>query len=210
VRTRSWTVALVLFDEVELLDFAGAVQALSQCGRQWNWRPFRIVPVAARAGSIATRNQLKVEVATDFASCPKPEILLVPGGYGARPASEDPSVVEFVRTHAAGCDLIAAAGHGVLVLACAGLLDGIEIAAPREIAAPLAEHAPGAKPDFDRRLVDAGRILSAQGGAASIDLGLSIVGRLLGKKQAQGVAQALGYQPDESERLRVDILPPAR
>jgi transcriptional regulator GlxA family with amidase domain len=209
VRTRSFTVALVLFDEVELLDFAGALQALTQCGRQWNWRPFKIVPVAARAGTVATRNQLRVEVVSDFASCPPPEVVLIPGGY-ARPASEDAPLVEFVASCARTSELITAVGHGVLVLARAGLADGLEIAAPRELSQPLTECAPSAKLDFERRLVDAGRIITAQGGAASIDLGLAIVSRLLGKKQALGVAQALGHELYEHETLRVDILPPTR
>jgi transcriptional regulator GlxA family with amidase domain len=210
VRTRSWTVVLLVFDEVELLDVAGSVQALSQCGRNWNWRPFKIVVVAKRAGLVSTRNQLRIEATHDFASAPEPEVLLLPGGYGARPASEDQELIDFVRERGANAELVAGLGHGTLVLARAGFLDGVEVAAQREVAELLGEVAPSARPDPTRRLVDSGRVLSAQSGAASIDLGLAIIARLLGKKQALAVSAQLGHETHEPEKLRIDILPPTK
>lgn len=208
MRTRSWTVELVLFDEVELVDVAGAVQALTLAGRQWNWRPFKIVPVAAARGSVATRNQLRLEASEDFVSCPATEIVLVPGGYGARAAADDERTVAHVRERAAAATLCTAVGQGVLLLARAGVIGDAEVALSRELAPALLEIAPAARVDTRRRVVESGRLLTAPGGTTSIDLGLSIVARLCGKKQALGVAQELRYELPEQEQLRVDILPP--
>jgi transcriptional regulator GlxA family with amidase domain len=203
-------VALVLFDEVELLDVAGVVQPLSQAGRQWNWRPFRILPVAGASGAITTRNQLRLEAPLDLESCPAPEILIVPGGYGARRASEESKVVDFVREHAERAELTAAIGHGVLVLARAGLLEGLEVAATPDVGALLAALAPSARPIAERRVVEAGPILTSHSGTASIDLGLAIVGRLLGEKSARAVAAQLGHDHADRHELRIDIpeIPP--
>jgi transcriptional regulator GlxA family with amidase domain len=205
MRTRSWKVALLLFDEVELLDFAGAAQVLTVAGRQWNWRPFKLLPVAGRAGSVATRSGL--DVSTAAAADVSAEILLVPGGYGARRAAEDRQFVELVHSLAERADLVAAVGYGVLLLAAAGLIGESEVAARGEIAELLGS---GVRCDPSRRVIDAGRILTAQGGAASIDLGLAIVSRLLGNKQALAVASALGYDWPEQAPLRVEVIVPEK
>lgn len=207
MRTRSFTVALILFDEVELLDVAGVVQALSLCGRQWNWRPFKIVPVAAKIGPIATRNQLSLAASHDLSSCPAPELILVPGGYGARVASDDGPIVEFVRQHAPAAQIAAAIGQGALVLARAGLLQGAEVAASNDVGALLSAIAPDVRCDPLRPVCESGRVLTARSGAASIDLGLAIIARLLGKKPALAVANELGHTAWQSERLEIEILP---
>jgi transcriptional regulator GlxA family with amidase domain len=210
VRTRSFTVAFLLFDEVELLDVAGAIQALSQAGRQWNWRPFKVVTVAAKAGSLSTRSQLRIEAATDLASCPEAEIVLVPGGYGARAASEDAATVGFVRERGARAELVGALGQGTLVLARAGLLDGLEVSAAPELGGLLTEAAPDARLDFERRVIEAGKLITAQSGVPSIELGLRVIQRLLGEKLARAAAAALGHEMAEGAPLRVEILPPQR
>jgi transcriptional regulator GlxA family with amidase domain len=206
VRTRSWTVALVLFDELDLLDVSGCVQALSQAGRQWNWRPFKIVPVAAKSGVVSTRSQVRLEATADFASCPDTEIVIVPGGYGALAASEDSALVAFVQERARRADLVASVGHGALVLARACLLDGLEVASTPELGTLITQLAPSTRCDASRRVVEAGKIVTAQSGTPSIELGLVLIRRLLGPKQAQAVATALGHE--STERVRIDILPP--
>jgi transcriptional regulator GlxA family with amidase domain len=198
-------VALVLFDELELLDVAGVLQALSQAGRQWNWRPFKIVTVAARAGMVSTRSQLRIEATTDFAGCPEPELVIVPGGYGARTASDDAAIVDFVRARAPRAELTAALGHGLLLLARAGLLDGQEVAASLELGALLAEAAPSARLAAEQPVVESGKLVTAHSGAPSIELGLCIIRRLLGPKQASAVAAALAHESGAAVRL--EILP---
>src|SRR5262245_33301471 len=121
MRTSSRVVSLLLFDEVELLDVSGPLGVLTTAGRQWNWRPFKIQTVAARSGMIETRSQVRLESEATFDSCAAAEILIVPGGYGARRALDDVSTIDWVRNTGEKAMHCLGIGNGILVLAKAGL-----------------------------------------------------------------------------------------
>ncbi|MET0411294.1 MAG: hypothetical protein ABW217_08350, partial [Polyangiaceae bacterium] len=110
MRTSSRDFVIVLFDEVELLDVAGVMQVASAAGRHWNWRPFRLLPAALQKGPIATRSQLRLEASVALADHPEPELLFVPGGYGARRAAADRELVAWVARAAARAELVCALG----------------------------------------------------------------------------------------------------
>ncbi|MCA9592415.1 MAG: DJ-1/PfpI family protein [Myxococcales bacterium] len=210
MRTSARNVTLVLFDEVEALDFAAVLQVLTQAGRHWNWRPFKIDTVGAARGAIRSVSQLGIAVDHDRDGCPEGELLVIPGGYGARRAADDARWVDFARERGSRAELVLTLGWGALLAARAGLADGLEIAAPKEAAAAMAEAAPGARVLTDVRAHSADKLVSGQSGAASLDVGLLALSRVLGEKQALAVAQALGHEWSGSapERFRIDILPP--
>lgn len=193
MRTSSRPVALVVFDEVELLDVTGPLAVLTEAGRQYNWRAFRIHVVATRTGLVHTRSQLRLEATHDLSSCPPAEILMVPGGYGARKAAQDHRIVEWIAERAASAEIVASVGLGALVLAHARLLDGQDVAVTAANAELLTEAAPAARPATERDVVRSGKVLSASTTFSGIDLGLELVSATLGEKQAAGAAQRLGY-----------------
>src|SRR5689334_18507838 len=131
MRTSSRSVALLLFDEVELLDVGALLGVLTTAGRQWNFRPFKVHAVSAQPGLVETRSQIRLESDGSFDSCEEPEILLVPGGYGARRALADESTIAWLRRAGAGAERCCGIGNGVLLLAKAGVCDGLEVAANR-------------------------------------------------------------------------------
>jgi transcriptional regulator GlxA family with amidase domain len=203
MRTSARNVAIVLFDEVELLDFAGPVQVLTLAGRQWNFRPFKIFPVASARSLIVTRNQVRIEAPYNFHDCPPPELLLVPGGYGARRALKDTALVRWLAETAAKTEFIGAIGYGVLLLAKAGLLADRKVAVPNDVAELFLELAPSAVAIAETPLVSDKNLWTANASAAGIDLGLAIVERTLGKKHALGVSNKLGYAWNEAAQAEV-------
>ncbi len=210
MQTRSRSVAVLLFDEVELLDVAGPLEVLSVAGRVWNWRPFKVWTLATRAGNIETRSQLCIQAAHALDELPAPELVVVPGGYGARRALDDALVVDWLRGAGQSAELVVGVGSGVLLLAKAGLVDGADVALPRDAIPLLGELAPTARALPDARTASSGRVLTAAGSAAGIDVALAAVARLLGAKLALGVATQLGHawHPDAGapEPLRVEIV----
>lgn len=206
MRTSSRTVALLLFDEVELLDVAGVLSVLTSAGRQWNWRPFKVHSVSARQGLVHTRSQIRIESEGTLDTCDKPELLVVPGGYGARRALEDAALVAWLRGAGTAAETIFAIGNGVLLLAKAGLCDGLEVAATRETSESLAELAPTARRNGTARFVESGKLLTTPNSHGAIEAALHVVARILGKKQAQAVASALGIAWLESEPGGVEIV----
>lgn len=194
MRTSSRSFAVVLFDEVDLLDVASLMHVTSVAGRHYNWRPFRLLTVAREAGLLETRGQLRIEAKHSFADCPVPELLFVPGGYGARRAAEDPACVAWCRQAAAGAVLTVAIGAGCAVLGAAGLLDGATIAASSEVRAWLSSGLPHTTFDESAPIVSSlgGKLLTAAGSGHGTELALTVVEHQLGRRLANTVRTQLG------------------
>jgi transcriptional regulator GlxA family with amidase domain len=197
MQTRSRNVALLLFDEVELLDVAAPLSVLSQAGRHWNWRPFKIFTVAERAGAVSTRSQIAVVAEHELSACPAPEIVIVPGGYGARRALASAATLSWLAATKATATTIATLGNGLLLLAKSGLLAGAKVPARTELAAELSELEPSLTIEAvgassSDTLLESGAIVAGSGSGGALELALRIVARTLGPKLANGTAQGLG------------------
>jgi transcriptional regulator GlxA family with amidase domain len=206
MRTKPYATAIALFDEVELLDVTGPVSVLSSAGRQWNFQPFKIDLVAAVAGPVTTRSTLMLHATHSWASHTGTECLLIPGGYGARRAGEDEQLVEWIRRSAQTAELVGAIGNGVWLLAKAGLLDQVQVAASVELSAELVALCPSAQPNTREAVCSSGKFLSARASALSLDLSCEIVSRCFGKKLASGLSASLGIDWS-GELSALDIVP---
>jgi transcriptional regulator GlxA family with amidase domain len=195
MRTSSRSLAIVLFDEVALLDVAAPLEVLTTAGRSWNFRPFKVHAVAARPGRLKTPSQLELEARVSFDELPAPEMVLVPGGYGARRALGDDAVLRYLATAAAGATHLFGVGNGALLLGKAGLLGTATVSVAADTVPLLHEVAPEARPDVDARFCKDGRIVTAATPGGAVDAALKIVQELLGRKQALAVAAALGATP---------------
>ena len=206
MRTKPYAAAIALFNEVELLDVAGPISVLSGAGRQWNFQPFKLDLVASRPGPISTRSALRLEATHAAATHSGCECLIIPGGYGARHAQEDPEFLAWLRRAASTAEIVAAIGNGVWLLAEAGLLGEEEIAASPDLAAEIRVLCPGARPNSRDALCASGKFLSARKSALGLDLSCEIVARCFGKKLASSLSAELGI--DWSGELgALDIVP---
>ena len=96
MRTKPYQTAIALFDEVELLDVTGPVSVLSSAGRHWNFQPFKIDLVASSVGPVVTRSALRLHATHSTAAHSGAECLIIPGGYGARRASDCEPMLDWV------------------------------------------------------------------------------------------------------------------
>jgi transcriptional regulator GlxA family with amidase domain len=206
MRTRPYRLAIIAFDEMDLLDVAGPLEVFSSAGRKWNWRAIKAELISSTPGARGTRAQLQVGPAQALESCAEPELLLIPGGYGARLALEDATLIEYLGRVRDGLTLTLSVGLGTLLAARAGLLRGAEVAAIGALADELRGLDPSIIPRSDSRILAAPRCITAAQSGSAIDLGLEAVARLLGKSQATGTARELGY-PWGTETVAVEILP---
>lgn len=193
MRTRPYRLAVIAFDEMDLLDIAGPLEIFSTAGRKWNWRAIKAELVSTRATAHGTRAQLQVGPAAPFSSCPDPELVLIPGGYGARLALEDPTLLDYLTRVRDGLTLTLAIGLGTLLAARAGLLQNAEVATTQALQDELISLDASITPRIETRAVTSTRAITVAQSGAALDLGLEVVARLLGKKQASGTAQDLGY-----------------
>ena len=206
MRTKPYTTAIALFDEVELLDVTGPVSVLSSAGRQWNFQPFKIDLVASSIGPVTTRSALTLQATHDWSQHSGAECLLIPGGYGALRAADDERLLAWLRRTAAQAELVGAIGNGVWLLAKAGLLDQVQVAASVELSTEISALCPSAQPNSREALCSSGKFLSARASALSLDLSCEIVSRCFGKKLASGLSAALGIDWS-GELSALDIIP---
>src|SRR5688572_5733811 len=119
-------VAILIFDEVEVLDFAGPYEVFAVTRQHDEVKPFNVYLVAEKPGPVAARNGFSVNPHYTIHDCPKPDILLVPGGRGTRKIMHEPVMTEWVRQQNNTTELTLSVCTGALVLATAGVLDGLE------------------------------------------------------------------------------------
>src|SRR5215218_10422264 len=93
-------VAILIFDEVDVLDLCGAFEVIGETGYKDSIEPFNVYTVAEEAGPVIARNGLSINPAYTIADCPRPDILVVPGGLGTRKEMDNPVLREWIEDHA--------------------------------------------------------------------------------------------------------------
>lgn len=187
------TLAILLFDEVEVLDFCGPFEVFSVANRFTDSPAFTVLTVAEKAGPIRTRGGLSVNPHHRLADFPQPELLLVPGGQGTRQEMHNAALIDWIRQTASKSELVLSVCTGALLLARAGLLDGLQATTHHGAIDLLRRTAPETVVHADRRFVDNGRVICSAGIAAGIDMSLHVVGRLLGPEVAAKTAKQMEY-----------------
>jgi len=125
-------VGILLFDGVEVLDFAGPFEVFSrtrlvpgmESRRSDATAPFRVFTGARKAEPVAATGDLQLTPRYSFHTAPPIDLLVVPGGYGARALLSDTETLDWIRTTAATARKVTSVYTGSLLLAQAGLLDG--------------------------------------------------------------------------------------
>ena len=186
--------AILIFDEVEVLDFAGPFEVFSVTGRRRNLEPFDVFTVAERLAPVAARNGLSVNPRYSFENCPPPEILVVPGGFGTRREMKNPMMLEWISRVAPACELVLSVCTGALVLGAAGLLDQRNATTHFMAFDELRAVAPHASVHEGHRIVDNGNLILSAGVSAGIDMSLHVVARLLGADVARETARYMEYE----------------
>ena len=188
-------VAILLFDEIEVLDFAGPFEVFAVTDELSNHQRFRVVTVAPEQRAIRARNGLSVNPDHALADCPRPDILIVPGGFGTRALLNNQPVLDWIKAIHTTAEIVASVCTGSIVLGRAGLLDGLKATTHHECFELLRTHAPRTTIVETDRFLDNGRILTAAGISAGIDMSLHLVARLHGAAVAEKTARYMEYHP---------------
>jgi transcriptional regulator GlxA family with amidase domain len=187
-------VAILLFPEVEVLDFAGPFEVFAVTDELRGYDTFNVFTVAETFAPLRARNGLTVVPDHTLASCPPPHVLIIPGGFGTRRVVTRPHLLDWVRQHAASAEIVLSVCTGSIVLGRAGLLDGLRATTHHECFDLLRAAAPRAEVVETARFLDNGKVLTAAGISAGIDCSLHVVERLLGAEAATATARYMEYR----------------
>lgn len=191
--TQPRNVAILIFDDVEVLDFCGPFEVFAVTGRTQEVPPFNVYTVAETLAPVTTRGGMSVNPRYSIADCPPPDILVVPGGYGTRRAMHNEALLAWIQRVAQQGEIVASVCTGSLVLGAAGLLDGLRATTHHSAFGLLREAAPTAQVLEDARFVDNGAVITSAGISAGIDMALHLVARLLGEETARETARYMEY-----------------
>jgi len=193
-------VAILIFPNVEVLDFAGPFEVFSRTRTVAGTAsrlddasaPFNVFTVAESAAPLKAVGGLTVTPDHAFDDCPRVDLLLVPGGMGTRPLLEHAPLLEWIQRTAAAAQLVTSVCTGSLLLAKAGLLAGRRATTHWGALDVLATLGEGITVERDCRYVDDGVITSA-GVSAGIDMSFHVVERLCGVDIANETAHYIDY-----------------
>ena len=200
-------VAIFIFNDVEVLDFAGPFEVFAVTDDLAGHTLFNTYTVAELPGAVRARNGLRVVPDHTFESAPKPDIIVIPGGFGTRPLLNRPVILEWVRQQSRQAQYTVSVCTGALLLAKAGLLDGLQVTTHHLRLDLLRELAPAATVHADRRFLDNGNILTSAGISAGIDVSLHLVARLCGKETAEKTAAHMEYSWADDGGVRTTLNP---
>jgi transcriptional regulator GlxA family with amidase domain len=188
-RDPAMQIAIVLYPGLTALDAVGPYEVL------------RLLPdaevrfVGAAPGPVATDSGvLFLGVTHSYAETPNPDIVLVPGS-GPRTATTmaDPQLTDWLRQVHQTTRWTTSVCTGSMILAAAGILDGLPATTHWNVQSALA--AMGAKAQPGERIVRAGKVATAAGVSAGIDLGLWLAGEVAGRERAETIQLYIEYDP---------------
>jgi transcriptional regulator GlxA family with amidase domain len=203
-------VAIVVFDGIEVLDFCGlfevfSVVRLDEARRREDASPFEVSLVSQSGGPITTTGGMKVVADFAFANCPDVDVLVVPGGWGTRREMHNEAMLSFVRARSDRVGLLASVCTGALILASAGVLDGLRATTHWRSLQMMRELFPSVTVDAESHVVKSGYIVTSAGISAGIDMALRVVADDYGEGVARATARHMEYPYPEGNARRVAL-----
>lgn len=180
-------IAILIFDGITALDAIGPYEVLSRLPEA------ELRFVAKETGTKRTdTGALGIEADLSVAELPDPEVVLVPGGKGNRSLMDDGEVLDWLRGVHEASTWTTSVCTGALVLGAAGVLDGKRATTHWAYLDRLREL--GADPVAER-VVEDGKIVTAAGVSAGIDMALTLAARIAGERVAQAIQLGIEYDP---------------
>lgn len=188
-----WSVGIFLFNEVEVLDFAGPFEVFSVTEVNEE-KTFTVYTVSENGEMITARNGLKVQPNYSIENLPPVDILIIPGGLGARKYEiKNEIVIKWIRQQMKEVKLMTSVCTGALLLAKAGLLEGLKATTHWASIEKFKNEFQNVEVIENVKFVDEGHIITSAGISAGINMAFHIVKNLLGMHVAEDTAKRMEY-----------------
>lgn len=184
-------VAILLFDDVELLDFAGPGEVFQNASFNGS-QAFHVYTVAFDKKEIISQSFLTVTAQYLIADCPMPDILVIPGGNTMNQVNNE-KLISWISRVNQQADYVLSVCNGVRLLAKTGALNGLTATSHFRAIDNLAQEFPKVTMIKGKRYVDNGKIITTEGVSAGIDGSLYLVSKILNKEAAEEVAVQMMY-----------------
>ena len=205
--TEHKTVGILIYPDAEVLDFCGlfevfATTRLDEETRRESDSPIHQLLIAESNEVVVTSGGMRILPDVDFSSCPKLDMLLVPGGRGIRALMHQPEYLDWLKNMAAQVDRLASVGTCSLLLGEAGLLVGKNATTHFRSVDFFRERFPRTSLRPELPMVVDGNITTANSIRAGIDMALYLVAHTYGQAIAREAARQMEYPFPDEQSLR--------
>jgi transcriptional regulator GlxA family with amidase domain len=164
--------------------------------------PFKVLLIAEKLDQISTIGGLRLSPDVSFETCPKLDLLIVPGGWGTRKEVKNDKLVKWIANRLAESKITASVCTGSSLLGKAGLLDGLESTTHFQAFDFLRQSAPNTKIREDVLFTLTEPVFTSAGVSAGIDLTLRIVSHFFGSEVGMATAHHMEYPYPQNNKRR--------
>ena len=176
------TVAILAFDDMEVLDFAGPYEVFNVAGELGEGNPFSVFSVGLSGAPAVGRGGFTVLPTYSLDDAPPSDLLIIPGGAGTRPLLKDERLLTWLRERAGEVELLLSVCTGALLLGAAGLLERRSATTHHDAFDELAALSPTTTVVRGQRFVRTSeRVVTSAGVSAGVDASLYVVQELAGQ-----------------------------
>lgn len=188
------TVAILLYNDVEVLDFAGPLDVFLLANEHGDRKLFDIKTVAKTKRPItAAYNGLSINPQYGMNEITASDILIIPGGNDISGLLADQEIIQWIAKISDRAELVLSVCSGSLILAKAGLLEGLKATTHRSDMLELASLAPNTEIVDGVKFVDNGKFITSAGITTGIDMCLHVIEKLSGSDIAKKTTISLEY-----------------
>ena len=191
------TVGILIFDEVEVLDFCGPFEVLATAGFEGEdgetIRLYKPLIIAETMNTVTCRGGLMVVPHHTLDDHPTLDMIVIPGGYGTRREIDNSRIIDWIAVQHKNEVLTTSVCTGAFLLAKTGLLDGKTATTHWATIGDMRDQFPEVITLDEERVVDEGNLVTSAGVSAGIDMALHIVERQHGHTIAADTARGMEY-----------------
>ncbi len=187
------TVGIVVFPDSEELDWAGPYEVFGMASGVG--ADLKVVTLAETLEPVRCAKGLRVVADHTLDNAPKLDVVLLPGGTGTRSQIENKALLDWLRSVAPASEWVTSVCTGTAILAVAGLVEGKRVTTHWTYVDGLRELAPKSEVVDDMRYVRDGKVVTAAGVSAGIDMSLWLVGQMFSPEVARSTQKMMEYDP---------------
>ena len=192
------TVGILIFDEVEVLDFCGPFEVFATARdpqqADTTQRHFKVLTIAETDKIVSCRGGLLVKPMATIDDHPPLDLIVIPGGQGTRKEVKNPRIIKWIQEQNNRTQLTTSVCTGAFLLAEAGLLNNHQATTHWQSIERMQSTYPQIEVLANKRFVDEGHIVTSAGVSAGIDMSLHVVERLHGRETALWTANNMEYE----------------
>lgn len=199
-------VGILIFPDVEVLDFCGpyevfSVTRLNEERRREEPSPFQVLLIAEHVGPIMATGGLRIIPDYTLENCPPLDILVIPGGWGTRKEITNQRLLTWIAERGKQVETLTSVCTGSMLLGQAGLLNGRHATTHWRSLGWMRESFPTVMVEEKLHVVEDGHVLTSAGISAGIDMALRVVAHYYGENIARATARQMEYRfPDDNKR----------